>query len=88
MYKASLTVSVVLLVFLLLAILEVFYVPAILGNVLTVLWLLAVVASVGLFLVIRKARCPVCRYVFVGKREPMIFAKTCRNCGRRSGDTG
>ena len=41
----------------------------------------------SLLLIVRRARCPVCKNIFVGKTEPRWFSKTCKNCGRRSGDT-
>jgi len=45
-------------------------------------------ASHNMALVIPRLRCPVCRHVFVGRGEYReIFTPTCRNCGRRAGDT-
>ncbi|HEX5277770.1 MAG TPA: hypothetical protein VFW42_08885 [Fluviicoccus sp.] len=34
-----------------------------------------------------RIRCPVCGYVYVGKSSKHYFTPTCRNCGRRAGDT-
>ncbi|PTQ89128.1 hypothetical protein [Agitococcus lubricus] len=87
-YKACLSLSSVLAVILFGAILDLYSLPAHSGNVMTVL-LAALLVSCGvLILVLRKVRCPVCRYVFVGKREPSLLTRSCRNCGRRAGDTG
>ena len=50
--------------------------------------LVALTLSGALALVIPRLRCPVCRHVFVGRGEYReIFTPTCRNCGRRAGDT-
>lgn len=40
-----------------------------------------------LLLIVRRARCPVCKNTFIGRTEPRWFTVTCKNCGRRSGDT-
>lgn len=48
----------------------------------------ALVVSGVLALLLPQLRCPVCRHVFVGRGEYReLFTPTCRNCGRRSGDT-
>ena len=47
----------------------------------------SLVAGLILLLVIRKLRCPVCRTIYVGRRSPRYFTRSCCNCGRRSGDT-
>lgn len=44
------------------------------------------IANGLLWLFVRRVRCPVCHYVFVGKDHPHLFTDNCRNCGRRSGD--
>jgi len=53
--------------------------------------LAAAVASVGfgglLALIIGRLKCPVCHFTFVGKHSRKLFTRTCRNCGRRAGDT-
>lgn len=38
-------------------------------------------------LIAGRIRCPVCDFVFVGRRSKRYFTRTCRNCGRRAGDT-
>lgn len=48
---------------------------------------IALVAGLALLPVIRKLRCPVCRTIYVGRRSPRYFTRSCCNCGRRSGDT-
>lgn len=48
---------------------------------------IALVAGLALLLAIRKLRCPVCRTIYVGRRSPRYFTRSCSNCGRRSGDT-
>lgn len=87
-YISSLAVTVICLLILLLAVTEIYKIPARASNVMTIMWLVAIVLSVGLSVVIRKVRCPVCRHIFVGRTTPMVFTHTCRNCGRRAGDTG
>ncbi|HEX5360728.1 MAG TPA: hypothetical protein VFW49_06550 [Fluviicoccus sp.] len=43
--------------------------------------------GVALMLIVGRIRCPVCGYVYVGKSSKRYFTSTCRNCGRRAGDT-
>jgi len=69
------------------AILRFYYLPIEKGNFLGELFLIDSVITGCLLLVLRRARCPVCKNVFVGKTEPRWFSVTCKNCGRRSGDT-
>lgn len=57
------------------------------GNLLGEVFVAVSLISGILLLVLRRARCPVCKNVFVGKTEPRWFSVTCKNCGRRSGDT-
>lgn len=40
-----------------------------------------------LLLLLTQLRCPVCKTVFIGRRSRLYFTPTCRNCGRRAGDT-
>lgn len=40
-----------------------------------------------LMLIIGRVRCPVCNYRYAGRRHKSYFSRTCRNCGRRAGDT-
>ena len=88
LYKTTLIISVLFIVLLLCAIVDFYQMPPELGNTFTVIWLAGVIAAGLLTIVIRRLRCPVCHYIFVGKTEPTLFASSCRNCGRRSGDTG
>jgi len=69
------------------AIFGLYHLPVAKGNVLGDIFLLDSVITGSLLLVLRRARCPVCKNVFVGKTEPRWFSVTCKNCGRRSGDT-
>ena len=69
------------------AILGFYHLPTHKGNILSEVFIgIALLTSI-LLLVLRRARCPVCKNVFIGKTEPRWFSVTCKNCGRRSGDT-
>ncbi len=58
------------------------------GFLMLLVMLASLVLSGMLALVILRLRCPVCRHVFVGRGENReLFTPTCRNCGRRAGDT-
>lgn len=69
------------------AILGLYHLPTEKGNFLGEIFLVDSLITGSLLLIVRRARCPVCKNVFVGKTEPRWFSKTCKNCGRRSGDT-
>lgn len=88
LYKVSLIITVVFFMVLLCAMMEVVPLSPQTGNAMSVIWLGAVIISLGLTVIIRRVRCPVCRHVFIGKTSPTVFTHTCRNCGRRPGDTG
>ena len=69
------------------AILGLYHLPTNKGNFLGELFILDSFITGCLLLVVRRARCPVCNSIFVGRTEPRWFTVTCKNCGRLSGDT-
>ncbi|RZU46709.1 hypothetical protein EV700_1090 [Fluviicoccus keumensis] len=49
--------------------------------------LVSLAAGASFMFIAGRIRCPVCDFVFVGRRSKRYFTRTCRNCGRRAGDT-
>ena len=58
------------------------------GNLLSVAFIGFFSFGLLLAVVVKQLRCPVCGYTFVGVDDTELFTHTCRNCGRRAGDTG
>ena len=82
-WLAALMVTLVLA-----AIFQLYNVSGQTGNLLSVAFLGFFSFGILLSLVVKQLRCPVCHYTFVGVEDSELFTHTCRNCGRRAGDTG
>jgi hypothetical protein len=85
--QMGLTVMVIIGLIFVGAILGFYHLPTTKGNFLGEVFLMDSCITGSLLLILRRARCPVCKNIFVGKTEPRWFSVTCKNCGRRSGDT-
>ena len=85
--KIGLTIITIIGLIFVGAILKLYHLPIAQGNFLGKVFLADAFITSCLLLIVRRARCPVCKNIFVGRNEPRWFTVTCKNCGRRSGDT-
>lgn len=85
--QVGLSIIVIIALIFVGAILGFYHLPTDKGHVLGEVFVAVSLITGILLLVLRRARCPVCKNIFVGKTEPRWFSVTCKNCGRRSGDT-